>query len=111
MKELPSKLEALSDKGFSYAVLDTPSVIAKDIQAIIKQADFVLIPTYPKPYDLRAVVSTLELVTDASLPFAFVITRAEMKSRLTVQADCSFTIRRCLSRCCAQSGCFFLFND
>jgi chromosome partitioning protein len=86
LKELASKLEALGQAGYAYAIIDTPPAITDSIRAVVAQADFVLIPTRPSPHDLRAVGSTVELALGAQRPFAFAVTQAKPNSRLTVQA-------------------------
>lgn len=86
LKDLPAKLKALADAGYTYAFIDTPPAITEAIRAVVEQADFVLIPTRPSPHDLRAVGRTVELATDANRPFAFAVTQAKPNTRLTVQA-------------------------
>jgi chromosome partitioning protein len=84
--ELPAKLAALAEAGFAVAVVDTPPAITEAIGAVLRSADFVLIPTRPSPHDLRAVGSTVELVQAAGKPFVFAVTQAKANARLTVQA-------------------------
>ena len=86
LKDLPGKLEALGQAGYTYAFIDTPPAITESIRAVVSQADFVLIPIRPSPHDLRAVGSTVELALTANRPFAFAVTQAKPNSRLTVQA-------------------------
>ena len=86
LKELSAKLKALGAAGFAYAFIDTPPAITEAIQAVVAQADFVLIPTRPSPHDLRAVGRTVELAVAAGRSFAFTVTQAKPNSRLTVQA-------------------------
>lgn len=86
LKNLPGKLEALKQAGYTYAFIDTPPAITESIRAVVAEADFVLIPTRPSPHDLRAVGSTVELTASAQRPFAFVVTQAKPNSRLTLQA-------------------------
>lgn len=84
--ELPAKLAALAEAGYKIAVVDTPPAITEAIGAVLRSADFVVIPTRPSPHDLRAVGSTVELVQGAGKPFVFVVTQAKANARLTVQA-------------------------
>lgn len=86
LKELPAKLKALDEAGYTYAFIDTPPAITESIRAVVALADFVLIPTRPSPHDLRVVGSTVELAVKAGRPFAFAVTQAKPNSRLTVQA-------------------------
>jgi chromosome partitioning protein len=84
--ELPEKLAALAAAGYRVAVVDTPPAITEAIRAVLRSADLVLIPTRPSPHDLRAVGSTVALVTAAGKPFVFATTQAKPNARLTVQA-------------------------
>ena len=84
--ELPAKLAALAEAGYAVAVVDTPPAITEAITAVVELADLVVIPTRPSPHDLRAVVSTVELVQTAGKPFVFAVTQAKPNARLTVQA-------------------------
>ena len=86
LKELPEKLQALAQAGYTYAFIDTPPAITESIRAVVVQADLVLIPTRPSPHDLRAVGRTVELAMEAHQPFAFAVTQAKPNSRLTIQA-------------------------
>ena len=84
--ELPAKLKALDEAGYAFAFVDTPPAITEAIRAVVKTADFVLIPVKPSPHDLRSVGSTVELVQQEGKPFAFVVTQAKSNALLTVQA-------------------------
>lgn len=84
--ELPGKLMALAEAGYTIAVVGTPPAITEAIGAVVQSADLVLIPTRPSPHDLRAVGSTVELVQAAGKPFVFAVTQAKPNARLTVQA-------------------------
>lgn len=86
LAELPTKLQALQAAGVALAVIDTPPAITEAIRDVVKQADFVLIPTRPSPHDLRAVGQTVDIAREASKPFAFCVTQAKPTARLTVQA-------------------------
>lgn len=86
LNELPAKLQALGEAGFRYAFLDTPPAITDAIRAVVKRADFVLIPVKASPHDLRAVGRTVEIAQDEGKSFAFVVTQAKSNALLTVQA-------------------------
>ena len=51
----------------------------------IGTADLVLIPVRPSPDDLRAVGATIAAVTDAKVPFAFVLSQAP-RAKITEEA-------------------------
>ena len=84
--ELPTKLAALGEAGFAFAIVDTPPAITDAIRAVVRLADFVLIPVKPSPHDLRAVGRTVEIVQEEGKPFCFVRTQAKSNALLTVQA-------------------------
>jgi chromosome partitioning protein len=86
LRELSDKLAALAKAQYAYAFIDTPPAITESVRAVVKLADFVLIPTRPSPHDLRAVGRTVDLVTETARPFAFTVTQAKPNTRLTVQA-------------------------
>jgi chromosome partitioning protein len=86
LAELPTKLKALEEAGYAFAFVDTPPAITEAIRAVVKTADFVLIPVKPSPHDLRSVGSTVEIVQQEGKPFAFAVTQAKANALLTVQA-------------------------
>jgi chromosome partitioning protein len=86
LAELTAKLQALQAAGVALAIIDTPPAITEAIRDVVKQADFVLIPTRPSPHDLRAVGQTVDIAREANKPFAFCVTQAKPTARLTVQA-------------------------
>jgi len=47
LNDLPEKLKALGEAGFRYALVDTPPAITDAIRAVVKCADFVVIPVRP----------------------------------------------------------------
>jgi Mrp family chromosome partitioning ATPase len=71
--ELPEKLELLGLAGYRVVIIDTPPAITEAIEAVVRSADLVLIPTRPSPHDLRAVGSTVALVQGAGKPFVFAV--------------------------------------
>ena len=86
LAQLPSKLRALAEAGFAYAIVDTPPAITAAIRAVVALADFVVIPVKPSPHDLRAVGRTVEIVQEEGKPFCFALTQAKANALLTVQA-------------------------
>jgi chromosome partitioning protein len=84
--ELRTKLAALDKAGYDLAVIDTPPAITDAIRSVVALADLVMIPARPSPHDLRAIGSTVSLVTGAGRPFVFALTQAKANARLTVQA-------------------------
>jgi chromosome partitioning protein len=86
LSELPAKLEALDGAGYTLAFVDTPPAITTAIRAVVRTADFVIVPVKPSPHDLRSVGGTVELVREEGKPFAFVLTQAKGNANLTIQA-------------------------
>lgn len=84
--ELRAKLAALDKAGYALAVIDTPPAITDAIRSVVALADLVMIPARPSPHDLRAIGSTVGLVSGAGRPFVFALTQAKANARLTVQA-------------------------
>ena len=85
LPELPDKLEALAQLGFSYCFIDTPPALTEQNRKVLRLADLVLIPTRPSPNDLWSLGATLDLVKQAGPPFVFVLTQAKSNARITVQ--------------------------
>jgi chromosome partitioning protein len=85
LRELPEKIAALAAAGFAYCFIDTPPALTEQSRQVLKLADLVLIPTRPSPNDLWSLGATLDLVKQASAPFAFVLTQAKANARLTIQ--------------------------
>jgi chromosome partitioning protein len=67
-------------------MIDTPPAMTAAIQAVIAQADLVVIPVKPSPHDLRAVGGTVALAEAENKPFLFALTQAKATARLTAQA-------------------------
>lgn len=82
---LAAHLKALAKSGVKLAVIDTPPAVTEIIEAVIKLADLVIIPTRPSPHDLRAIGPTVEMVERHGRPMVFVINGAA--SRATITGD------------------------
>lgn len=91
MLEADPKPEALQKtlqaaaKVFDLAIIDTPPAAPVWLADAIGTADLVLIPVRPSPDDLRAVGATIAAVTDAKVPFAFVLSQAP-RAKITEEA-------------------------
>ena len=72
--ELPGTLERLGQAGARLVVIDTPPALTEAIAAVVRHADFVLIPTQDGITDLRAIGRTVQLVRTLDRPFAFALT-------------------------------------
>jgi len=85
LRELPEKLHALEQAGFTYCFIDTPPALTEQNRQVLRLADLVLIPTRPSPNDLWSLGATLDLVKQSETPFVFVLTQAKANARITVQ--------------------------
>lgn len=74
ISELPATLERLGDAGARLVIIDTPPALTDAIRAVIRHADFVLVPTQDGITDLKAIGRTVQLVRDLDRPFAFALT-------------------------------------
>ena len=76
--------------NFSIFIENRPARIAAAItdaiRAVVRRADFVVIPVKASPHDLRAVGRTVEIVQQEGKSFAFVVTQAKGNALLTIQA-------------------------
>jgi chromosome partitioning protein len=55
--ELDATLERLGEKELRLLVIDTPPAVTGAIQAVVRRADYVVVPTKPNMLDLEALVS------------------------------------------------------
>ncbi len=85
LRELPAKLTALGNLGFTHCLIDTPPALTDQSREVLKLSDLVIIPTRPSPNDLWSLGATLDLVRESGTPFAFVITQAKANARITTQ--------------------------
>jgi chromosome partitioning protein len=85
LRDLPQKLGALDEAGFTYCFIDTPPALTEQNRQVLKMADLVLIPTRPSPNDLWSLGATLDLIKTSGTPFLFVLMQAKANARITVQ--------------------------
>ena len=78
--------DALAERGFKLLLVDTPPALTPAIAALVADADLVLVPCQASPDDLRAISSTVELVTRAKRPMIFIINRTKPRAKLTGEA-------------------------
>jgi len=86
LEDLPKHIEQARAGGFNLVIIDTPPQATTLIQAVVRPADLVLIPTRPSPDDLDAVGRTIDIVEGAKKPMVFVINGATKNARITGQA-------------------------
>jgi chromosome partitioning protein len=70
--------------GYAYVIIDTPPHAERSILDAMRQADLVLIPTRPGPFDLAAVGATLALA--ARRPALVVLNQAPPSRRVILPA-------------------------
>lgn len=86
LANLRVQLAELERMGINLVIIDTPPAITDNIQAVVKLADLVVIPTRPSPHDLRAVGATVDLVESFGKPMVFVVNGATSRARITGEA-------------------------
>jgi chromosome partitioning protein len=86
ISQLKTLLKGLEDKGVALVIIDTPPAVTQTIQAVMSEADLVLIPTRPSPHDLRAVGSTVNMAEATGKRIIFVINGAANRARITGEA-------------------------
>ena len=70
---LAEHLQQLAAAGIKLTIMATPPAVTAMVRAVLEVADLVVIPTRPRPHDLRAVGSTVDLVDQAGKRMIFVI--------------------------------------
>ncbi|MGD1877966.1 MAG: ParA family protein [Kiloniellaceae bacterium] len=83
---LADDIRELAAHGLEMLVIDTPPALTATIADVIRVADLVLVPTRPRPHDLRAIGSTMELVEHLGKPLVFVVNGAAARARITSEA-------------------------
>lgn len=86
LEKLEGELTALAGAGVEYVFVDTQGAVAKEAAAVIRLADFVIIPVKPSPDDLDAAATTLRTVLELAKPFMFVLTMVKANANITNQA-------------------------
>lgn len=86
VEALPRHLAELEAHGVDLVIIDTPPAITSNIEAVLKVAHLVLIPTRPSPHDLRAVGATVDLCEQAAKPIVFILNGATMRTRISGEA-------------------------
>lgn len=74
--DLSGALDQLRVAGVDLVLIDTPPSVHSYIAGAMRLADLVLLPTRPTTDDLDALPPVLDLVDEAGVPFAFVITQS-----------------------------------
>lgn len=83
---LPRKIEAAKAQGAEFIVIDTPPHAHSEATAAARLADFILIPCRPSAFDLAAIQTTAQLVTDTlNKPAAVVFTAGNANAPRTYE--------------------------
>jgi chromosome partitioning protein len=83
---LASDLERLATLGIALVIIDTPPAILDTVAAVIRRSDLVVVPVQPSPHDLRAAVTTVDLVERLGKKLVFVLNNALPNARITREA-------------------------
>jgi chromosome partitioning protein len=86
LSQLAGDIEKLRAEGCGLVIIDTPPAINMAIQRVMNVADLVIVPTRPSPHDLRAIVSTIELVERVHRAMIFVLNGANLRAKITSDA-------------------------
>lgn len=78
--------DKLATQGYRLLIVDTPPALTQAVAKLVADADMVLVPVQPSPDDLRAVGSTVEMVSRARRPMVFMVNRTKPRVRLTGEA-------------------------
>ncbi|MEM7552796.1 MAG: ParA family protein [Cyanobacteria bacterium P01_A01_bin.84] len=79
----PQLLDSLRKiKGYDLVVVDTPPALQSDaLAAVVKSADYLVLPTPPAPMDLTVLIETVkEAVTPAKTPHRVLLTKVDTRS-------------------------------
>ena len=69
-------------KGYDLVIVDTPPALhSQALAAVVKNADYLVLPTPPAPMDLAALIDTVkEAVTPAGTPHRVLLTKVDTRS-------------------------------
>ena len=83
---LLTHLTALQEHNIALVVIDTPPALTDTIQAAVSAADLIVIPARPRPHDLRAVATLVDMVEELEKRFVFVVNGATPRSTIAIDA-------------------------
>ena len=69
-------------KGYDLVVVDTPPALQSEaLTAVVKSADYLVLPTPPAPMDLTVLIETIkQAVTSAGIPHRVLLTKVDTRS-------------------------------
>lgn len=74
--QVADAVNAARGDGFDLVVVDTPPHAMARIGAVLRLADFIVLPVQPSVLDLAALPAALELVQQSEVPFGVVLSAA-----------------------------------
>lgn len=83
---LEATLKAARENGAKFAIIDTAPHAESPALAAARAADFILIPTRPGVFDLRAINASVDIANLAKKPAAVVINAAPPRGSLAEEA-------------------------
>jgi len=81
---LEATLKAAADNGAALAIIDTPPQVEGPALAAARAAEFVLIPSKPNIFDIRAIQASVEIAKLAGKPAAVVLIGAHPSAKRRV---------------------------
>ena len=81
-KDVARTIARLKGGAWDWVIIDSPPAIVERIDAVVKAADFVLIPVRPSIFDVEAISPVTELCKEHRKRFAFVMSHADPKWKL-----------------------------
>lgn len=75
---LPRAIQGAKADEFDFILVDCPPSVSPATARIISEADLIVVPVRPEPFDLAAVPATLKLIGDK--PYVFVLSDCPQKS-------------------------------
>jgi chromosome partitioning protein len=78
----PQQLQALRQQPYDFIVVDTPPALGSAVlSSVLKNADYVLLPTPPAPMDLTVLIETVKsAVRPHKVPHRVLLTRVDPRS-------------------------------
>lgn len=70
-------------RDFDWVLIDTPPALILTIEAAIRGADLVVVPTRPSPLDVESIDPVVELCEEHARPLVFVLTQTVARSTMT----------------------------
>jgi chromosome partitioning protein len=89
--ELPLRIRQAREQEADLLILDTPPRVEGEAPEAAKYADAILIPTPPKPIDVKALPQTIQLARASKKPFFVVLNNAPVQGLEVDEVTASLT--------------------